>query len=699
MNAVNLIFGTTNTLPVGTPTHIFERVYQRSYKPFLRVLYNTPDMPLTLHFSGTMLSWLDATHSEFTDVLGEMVQRRQVELIGGAFYDPVFSLIPSKDRLGQIESLTTFIRQRFGRRPRGAWITEHVWEPSIASTLRNSGIEYIFLDDYNLIAGGVPYGRLSYPCLTEDQGKTVLVFPLSASLLAKVGVEDPAVMIDELGRIAEEQPDSVVSLVFDGSRYGAEEAKGGYDDRWLERFLKLLEDNSDWIHMTTPWRQSRRTIPRQRSYFPSTSYEEMMVWTLEPERQRDLLGLKQCFDSSPERNGFLSGGYFRHFLTRYIESNLLYSKMQYTCVLVNQIRGDKYRKQAARHELWRGQCHRAYWHGPPGGIYQNNLRKAAYSALIEAEKVTREKGIFIPSIVKVDFDMDGLDEFLYQGQEMNAYIHRQSGALFELDYLARPWNYLDTLTRVRERYHDEFEVEPYCDAYWRKAFLDHLMPDTDTIDLFDAGRHTELAPFHSEVYTAGDFDRSGSTLPLSVECEVRDGGRILLEKQYHFDRTRVSVRVRLTNRGPQRLECWYGCEVNLAFASDDVDALRVHVRPETDAASARKNMARRMPPQYEGYDEAEEAGSAAAISEVGPELQAFANAGTIVFEDLRNQLDVSLSIFDPTECWSLPVRTNSLGDGTIVHAYQSSCLLPRWRLELDPDESREVYLDLRINGG
>ena len=282
---------------------------------------------------------------------------------------------------------------------------------------------------------------------------------------------------------------------------------------------------------------------------------------------------------------------------------------------------------------------------------------------------------------------------------MNAYVHRQSGALFELDYLASPWNYLDTLTRVRERYHDEFEVEPRCDEYWRKAFIDHLMPDSDTIEQFDTGRHTELAPFHGEVYTAGEFDRSGSTLPLSVECDVDEGGRILLEKQYNFERTRTSVRIRLTNRGPSRLECWYGCEVNLAFASDDVDALRVHVRPETDPASARKNMARRLPSRYEGYDEAEEVGSDAVVSEVGPELQAFANAGTIVFEDLRNQLDVSLSVFEPTECWSLPVRTDSLGDGAIVHAYQSSCVLPRWRIELEPDESREVYLDLRINGG
>lgn len=690
MSSVNLIFGTTNTLPVGTPSHTFERVYQRSYKPFLRLLYNTPGFPLTMHFSGTMLSWLDSTHSEFTDVLGEMTQRRQVELIGGAFYDPVFSLIPAKDRLGQIESLTTLIRQRFGRRPRGAWITEHVWEPSLASTLRNSGIEYVFLDDYNLIAGGVPAAELHRPCLTEDQGKTLLVFPTHAALLARIGIDDPGDMIEELSRVAEEQPGSVVSLMFDGTRYGTSEDKGAHEDRWLERFIGLVNDNSDWITPTTPWRYTRRPAARKRYYFPTTSFEEMMLWSMEPERQRCLLGIKKNVEYSREENGYLAGGYFRQFLTRYIESNLLYSKMQYTCVLVNQIRGDKYRKQAARHELWRGQCHQAYWHGRPGGIYQNNLRKAAYSSLIEAEKVTREKGIFIPSIVKVDFDMDGLDEYLFQGQELNAYVHRKSGALFELDYLARPWNYLDSVTRRPEKYHEEYDETLSYDGYWRKSFIDHLFPDSVTVDDFERGRFDSLADLPSEYYEVPQYEREGGTLGLEAEVQLHDGGQVRVRKEYTFERSKVVARVTLVNSGNTTVVGWYGCEVNLSFASEDVDALRVHVRPEADSASARKNMARKLPT----------GGSPAntSVSEVDPEKQVFRGAGTVVFEDLKNQVDISVSMFESGECWSLPVRTRSLGDQGLVSTYQSSCLLPRWQVSLEPHTQQKFFLELRING-
>ena len=143
--------------------------------------------------------------------------------------------------------------------------------------------------------------------------------------------------------------------------------------------------------------------------------------------------------------GFLVGGHFRDFFSRYPESWLMYAKMMNTHVLVNQVRGDKYKKKAAQNELWKGQSHHAYWNSATGGIYENELRKAVYRSLIEAEKITRATEIFAPSILSVDYDMDNRTEFLYQGSELNAYIHTLGGALFELDFLPASWNYLDTM--------------------------------------------------------------------------------------------------------------------------------------------------------------------------------------------------------------------------------------------------------------
>ncbi len=695
MKSISLIFGTTNSLPVGTPPQEFERVYQRIYKPFLRVLYNMPNVPLTLHYSGTLLTWLDSNHSEFTDVLGEMVQRKQVEMLGGGFWDPVFSLIPRQDSLGQIEGLTTFLRKRFGRRPRGAWITEHVWEPFLASTLKNSGIEHIFLDDHHFKVAGLHSGELTRPCLTEDQGKVVVVFPVRRSLEEHIGVTPPEQVLASIRELATEDGSGVISMMYDGRRYtnGSTNSHPDYDDHWLERFLTLAQKESDWLTLTTPSQYLRGGTPRRRAYFPATSHDDMMLWTLNPGRQRTLLHVKSVLNGSDEDDGYLAGGFFRDFLTRYPESNMLYAKMQYTHVLVNQIRGDKYRKQAAREELWKGQSHTAYWHGAAGGIYHNHLRKALYRALIEAEKVTREKGIFIPSIVSVDYDMDGLDEYLYQGQEMNAYVHREGARLVELDYLAVPWNYMDVMSRHMERYHEELGDDTAFDRYTRRSFIDHFFTPYTTIDQFDAMQHEDAARLYTRVFTVTEYHRTGNDLTLECEFDLKtaDGNcKMKLQKCFTFENSTVSGEVTLTNMDAVPAAGVYGCEVNLGFVSDQVDALRVHVFPESDPAIARKTLLRRNRSDSDSD-------SGIPHTEVGPSRQVLPDAGTIIYEDLVNRLDIAVSFRQQAETWSLPVCTHSMHENHLDTIYQGSSLVPRWTFAIPPGESVQYSVSLRIS--
>ena len=196
MTKVRLIFGTTNSQPVGSEDQDIETVYQNSYKPFIRALYNAPHMRATLHFSGHLLQWIEHRHSEFIDVLAELSGRKQVELLGGGFYDPVFSLIPRGDRLGQLERMTTYLRKHFGRRPRGAWITKHIWDPALPALLKSSGIEYTFLDDVQFAFGGCDETVTRYgPCITEDEGKTVEVFPVSTGITEALFQEKPESLV------------------------------------------------------------------------------------------------------------------------------------------------------------------------------------------------------------------------------------------------------------------------------------------------------------------------------------------------------------------------------------------------------------------------------------------------------------------------------------------------------------------------
>ena len=673
MRNVRLIFGSTNSQPVGATDEEIEYVYQRSYKPFLRALYNAPQVPVTLHYSGQLLQWLEKHHSEYTDVLSEMVARKQTELLGGGFYDPVLSLIPRPDRLGQIESLTTYLRKRFGRRPRGTWITEHVWEPSLASTLKSSGMEYVFLDDYHFIAAGLSGDDLLRPCITEDQGKTVIVFPVchDLQLVARQGLPEDAIAF--MKARASDDPGQVFVLMDEGERYEeATRVDNGPTPRnlWLEHFVELLEENREWIDVVLPAVYLKEQRPRTRGYFPSASYEEMMYWSLTPERQEAYESLKRRFANG--RNGYIFGGYFRQFLTRYAESNLMYAKMQYTHVLVNQIRGDKYRKQAAREELWRGQCHAAYWHGNHGGIYSNRLRKNVYRSLIEAEKKTRERGIFIPSVVTVDFDMDGVDEYLYQGQDLNAYVHTEGGVLFELDYLPISWNYLDTLARRRESYHTpDVEALGY-DRHPRKSFVDHFFDAEATVDDFYRAAAPERGTFVDAMYERADGKRDTHVVALSASATVRahDADHVVeMTKRFRFERAALEVDYTIENASAERLKTIFAPELNFAFLSQDADSLRLFV-------SAGKAKPR----------------------EIGPQTQCIPAAGTLRLEDLVNgtTLSLSLSLSSEGEVWIAPVETVSNCPEGLETRYQSTSVVPRFAIDLDPGASYSTTLSIGI---
>lgn len=672
MNRVRLIFGTTNTQPVGTPDEEVEATYQSSFKPFLRELYNFPEIPVTMHYSGTLLSWLQERHSEFIDVLAEMASRRQMELLGGAFYDPVLPLVPRADALGQIESLTTLVRKLFGRRPRGCWITEQVWEPTMASTLKNSGAEYIFLDDYHFITGGFSETELNRPVITEDQGKTVIVFPNSHDLRQKMCVDSPEKVIQYLRSQQCDEEDHVVVAIYDGERYGSwgNSHHVCYDEQWLHRFLTLVKANLDWIEPINPWRYLRKAVPRQRAYFPSTSYEEMMVWTLAPKKQKDLEGVRKKVASTNGRNTFVFGGFFRHFLTRYPESNLMYAKMQYTHILVNQLRGDKYRKMTAREELWKGQCHNAYWHGRPGGIYRNHLRKQVYAALIEAEKITRERGVFIPSITTVDFDMDGLTEYLYQGQDMNAYVHLLGGTLFELDYLPTPWNYLDTLARHPEGYHTTEIARRGYDYYTRKSFIDHFFDSGTTIDHFDRSNYDERGSFVSQPFEVTSYNRDHHTLALRAAGTVKVGKAmvpVVIHKSYRFRGTAAVVEYAIANSSDSACSLNYGMELNFGFESPLVEHLR---------AFHTSDRGKRV--------------------EIGPEKQQLPATSELRYEDLVNNVSINVSLSRPAGAWSLPVETVSQTSAGYETFYQSSCTVFRYPIELAAGAEWRIEVTLKL---
>ena len=272
----------------------------------------------------------------------------------------------------------------------------------MAHTLKSCGMEYTFMDENRFLEAGVHKAKLFYPVLTEEQGKSLLVYPLCNRLQDMMFVKTVSEVLEELKKLRKDcHEDTVLSILLEGESLNSRSSGKDFfcDTAWLERFFKALEDNRDWIDFVLPGKLAKHPVPREKRYFPTSSFSTLMEWNKDGRK-----------NSAPGENCN-----YRHFLSVYPESNLLYSRMMHTQVLTNQVRGDKYRKKSAREELWEGQNHSPYWHGPGRGIYNIQLRHNAYRFLIESEKTTREKGIFIPSLMSMDFDMDGVTSICIRG--------------------------------------------------------------------------------------------------------------------------------------------------------------------------------------------------------------------------------------------------------------------------------------------
>lgn len=640
MPGIQLIIGTYNSIPLGGSESFREEQYQQFIKPFLSTLYLFPEIPSVLYYSGILLQWLEKKHPEFLDVLGEMVSRKQVELLGGAFYDPVLTILHRSDALGQIELLTTYIRKKFGKRPRGAWIPEMEWEPWLASTLRTCGMDYTFLGEYHFNAAGVMNRYVPY--LTEDQGKTIYVFPLFEQIAESLEKTSPKEVVRTILTHQSASEDRLVTLLVPGE-YCA--------NKKIEEFLLELRESGQ-IECTQPNRYVRSTQVGYKTYFPCGSKEQRMVEALPPERAKEYKALKARLGAMHGEMLF-GGGFFRQILSRYPVNNLLYGKMQYTHLLVNGVRRDKYRKIAARDELWKGQHGKAYWHpSKPGGYL---IRRQAYKSLITAERITREKGVFIPSLVVMDFDMDGKDEFLYQGHELNAYVHTTGGAIFELDNLIKAWNYIDCSVRNM----GEREV-------LRKAFLDHFFPIGTGLHEFISAKHEACGDFLDQSYSVVKCDKERGELVLERRGVVRQSKEripVRLVKKFIFKGNTINLYYSLTNTSSTSLRMCFGVEVNFSFPEKE------QVRVLWQEGKCGK--------------------------EVPYEPTAILNLSEISFEDASHATQIVLSTLESASAWNWP---NECNDSSYSHnsVYLGFCVLPYWQLDLPPDGVWENRVTLKM---
>ncbi|MFW0860830.1 MAG: hypothetical protein AAGT88_01805 [Dethiobacter sp.] len=139
---IKLILILHNHQPEGNFPEVFERTYLLAYEPFISELERFPRLKVVLHYSGILFGWLQLNRPEFMARLRQLVSRGQIEMMGGAFFEPILAAIPDADKIGQLEKQTRFIRENLQVAVSGAWLAERVWEPHLAQPLAEAGISY-----------------------------------------------------------------------------------------------------------------------------------------------------------------------------------------------------------------------------------------------------------------------------------------------------------------------------------------------------------------------------------------------------------------------------------------------------------------------------------------------------------------------------------------------------------------------------
>lgn len=683
MSEVRLILALHNHQPVGNFEGVFEASYRDAYAPFLEVLEAYPEIPIVLHISGPLLEWLVGNRPEYIERLRRLIETGRLEILGGAFYEPILAMIPPGDRVGQIREYSAYLREIFGRPVRGMWIAERVWEQSLASSLVDAGIEYTILDDFHFERAGLEKNELLGYYLTEDDGRLLKVFTGSERLRYDIPFQEPHAVYEYLRGLSVEHPGAVAVMADDGEKFGGWPSTFDhvFTRGWLRRFFDMLVANRDWIETTTFSRVVDTTLPLGKLYLPDGSYREMTEWSLPTRRfaayKTASESLARAGDGERFRPFLQGGGSWRNFKAKYPESDEMYARMLGVSRRLARAgenpNADRQDLETARKELYRGQCNCPYWHGSFGGLYLPHLRQAIYSSLIAADSaLDRAEGKIGPRVeLEVgDFNLDARREVRIENDRLVGFVRpARGGHLYELDDRRSGVNLLATLERRREPYHtaivpgagksgddgdgvkikqDGLDRLLVFDGSPRKALVDHFPAMEATLDDLIHCRDVERGDFVSGAYLS-KYRRGDRRVSLIMERPgLAEGRPIRIVKTIHLDAGRPTIEVEYVLEDlPEGVPLQFAVEFNLA------------------------GMAARADDRFYSGPLGERLGS------LDAKLDLHDQDG-IRLTDEWLDLSVALHWSRSAGLWCFPVETVSQSEGGVEGVYQGSAVIPHW---------------------
>jgi alpha-amylase len=664
---------------------ILEDAYKGAYLPFFEVLKDYKDIKINLHFSGFLFLWLLDKKPEYIDLLKTLTNRGQIEIVSGGMYEPVLSLISEDDGCSQIKMHADMMEEVFGDRPKGLWLAERVYEPYIPRTLNKAGITHTLVDDNHFKAIGLKEDDLFGYYMTEHEGHKLAIFPGLEFLRYSIPFK-PLKVIDTYLKEADNKGHDLAVFGDDGEKFGLWPGtrKSVYEEGWLRGFFEYLTENQEWLKTATFGEYLADKPPKGPIYLDCQSYKEMGEWCLPPNLSKQYCAAISSQD--PDEGALLKGGYFKHFLIKYPESNDMHKKM---LSVTKQANGHP---EVKKH-VYMAQCNDSYWHGVFGGLYLPHLRASVYANLIEAEKQLDPVEPFVDGMIE-DVNVDGVDEAVLVNNLVKAYFClKEGGALYELDYKPASSNIMANLCRRYEGYHDRIKIACvndvadgkktihdmfvakeeglerflYYDWYRRASLVDHVMGKDVTWESFYRCQYYEPGDFVKEPYLATvKKEKKIATLSLQRKGHVWMGGNrvpLLIEKTIAMNVDEAALYVDYLIDGDVKEAFLFGVEFNFSFLGSGGDRYM--------------NMgSRKLPLTSKGI--------------YGPSQK-------VLFHDPYQKVAPFIESDQPISIWTFPVEVVSLSESGFERNYQSTMCMPIWEVDLTSGP-RTIHIKLGVNG-
>ncbi len=710
-----------NHQPVGNFPWVFQQVYEESYLPMLQALERHPRVRLSLHYTGSLLDWLEEVHPEFIQRVAALVRRNQVEIVGGGYYEPILPVIPDRDKLAQIRRLTKRLERDFGAKPTGMWLAERVWEPALARSLSDAGMAWTILDDVHFKNVGLEDSDLYGYYATEDQSSILKVYATSKTLRYTIPWRPVSETIAALRLLTTADGKRLLVMGDDGEKFGSWPETHKYcwgtdgHSGWVDEFFTALEHNHTWLHMTLLGEYAHTHAALGRIYLPTSSYIEMTEWALPP--QKSYLFGKLIHQLEHEKHHdqlqFMRGGFWRNFLVRYPEANTQHKKML-------RVHEHVYAAGATEASgiihLWKAQANDTYWHGLFGGIYMAHARSAIYHHLIKAENAADRLLHGTTPWQRyefTDFERDTHKKLIVESDQQNLYLDPEhGGTLFEWDLRRSAHNMLCVMTRRQESYHStlrtyeqerrrqlsqaleqkmtydkeelgsphttlrtkEPDLDHYLviDRYRRASLIDHFLPPGLPLANFIQVRYEEQGNFVDQNYeTNVEQYEKGLSIIMSCSGQVQRAGApspllVHLTKTLFLPlgEEKLVIRYIIKNTSQARLQTFFACEwnVNLLGGGDNPQAYY------------------QVPGQHLENSHFDSTGEVT-------------NVDNFSIGNTWLQQDMNFILSEPATLWRFSIDTVTGSEAGFERTHQGSCFVLLWPLVLEAGQNWSVEIN------